>query len=146
MTTKESIAFGEKMLEKYLRWLVEIKSAIDNLRVVPNEALRLLLEIQNDDISERAINTEKKLVTLRKQYEQEMEVASSECNFHMARIIADAIPYIGKEPIGITSDIEALVNEYNANREDMYQEAKNHIYFRIKLHVQFMKKTFNKEK
>lgn len=143
MKLKQQIKEGEKLLDIYIRRINQIDDGLVDDKDAPNfRAIGFLLNCEKERLLERAKEIEKRLVGLRRQWEQEMDVQAAEANMHMDKIIMDATSFIGHEPVGVTSLLQPLIVEFidmhDGKRVD--QERKNEIYMALKGHVNFLTK------
>ena len=138
MTSKQKIEEGEKLFAEYdgiLTGINEMQSAFDL-----EKAITLLLKVEKIKIAERREKIKERLDEKKKEYLEEFEKLSQECNLQMNNLVAQAKTYFGKEPIGISAQMEDLVKKYEEKKSDIEQEEKNFIYEELKGHCRFMKK------
>ena len=142
MSLKQSIEHGEALLKNYgdtLSTLVDIEKNYDN-----EKAVRFLISIQKIEFEDRAENVKKRLAKIRKEYIFQFEKDSAEANVGLWAIVVVAKKYIGQEPRTITDLLAPLIKYYYDNKDNFSQEERNDLYFKLKGHINFLKKTYKK--
>lgn len=147
MTTKQNLANGEEALKQVTDTLTALAEIDDALGTpLPDDAqgraTKFLISIQLIEFESRKQTITIKLAKLRKEYVLEFEKQSIEANNHMPTVIAQAKPFIGKPPLQITELIAPLIEYCEEHGDDITQEDRNEVYFKLKGHVNFMQKTY----
>lgn len=138
MSLKQQIAQNEEKLKQYRDFV----DAIDLLEQSKDDkkAIAFLLELQKLEFSGRIERGEKNLEILKKQRMVEFEMESAEANLRMDKLIPEISKWIGKDPVGVTCNIEPLVKAYESERDGISQERRNELYFGLKGHYDFLTK------
>lgn len=138
MTPKQKIEEGEKLLSEYEGILTGINEVQEKFDM--EKALSVVIRIDKIKITERRDKIKERLDEKKKEYLEEFEKLSQECNLQMNNMVAQAKTYFGKEPAGISAQMQDLVKKYEEKKSDIEQEEKNSIYEELKGHCRFMKK------
>lgn len=142
MTLKEHIQSGEKLLDELTLIRKQINTYFDaedgKERTLP--PILLLLKIEGLKLNERIFNIESQLAKLRKQYAEELEMDSLECNEDFEKVMEEAKKFYGREPKGVSDKLVELANKWETIKDDWTQEDKNDIYFEIKGVINFFRK------
>ena len=135
---KQHIHEGEELLAKYQHIIRRIDTA-------PEEpvGIKVLLDIEKIQLEKKITNIEGKLSQARKQYMEEFEKDSAECNLRMEEILSKAKKYLDREPKGISDKLSELIKRWEFAKDDIEQEEKNDIYFEVEGIIGFFKKQKN---
>ena len=134
-TLKQHIQRGEEVAGKYRDLIERMDTASTD-----TEKIDILLVIEKIRFKERMINIEDKLFKSRKQYVEEFEKDSAECNLRMEEILSKAKNYLDREPKGISDKLSELIKRWEFAKDDIEQEEKNDIYFEVEGIIGFFKK------
>ena len=142
MSLKQNIDHGEALLKNYsdtLTTLEDIEKNYDN-----EKAVRFLISIQKIEFEDRVANVKKRLAKIQKEYIFQFEKDSAEANSGLEPIIEAAKKYVGQEPLSITNLLLPLIKYHFENKDNFSQEERNDLYFKMKGHINFLKKTYKK--
>jgi hypothetical protein len=140
MSLKKQIEQNNEKLKQYRDFV----DAIDLLEKSKDDkkAIAFLLEIQKLEFTGRIERGEKQQAILEKQYLAEFEAVSAEANLRLDKLITEISKWIGKDPIGVTSKIQPLVEAYGREKGDYTQEQRNEVYTELSGHYKFLTETF----
>lgn len=126
MNTNPEINFGINLIEQQKQNLQKIKSFLQT--PYSPEAVKFLLELENDRIEQQINENEKRLKNLKLKTILQFEQDSAICNMNIDGLINDCEKFIGKEPLAITEKLEPLINDYH---DDLEQYQKNDIFAKL---------------